>query len=71
MCSLFGAVHRKHTLVRVLLFASEMHVKSSSQRYNPTVENDEMKSNFFTDTVALDVNYSTSTGYNGGISPSS
>jgi hypothetical protein len=29
MCSLFGAVtHRKHTLVRVLLFASEMQMKS-------------------------------------------
>jgi hypothetical protein len=24
MCSLFGAVHKKHTLVRVLLFASEI-----------------------------------------------
>jgi hypothetical protein len=30
MCSLFGAVHGKHTLVRVLLFASGMHLKSSS-----------------------------------------
>jgi hypothetical protein len=30
MCSIFGAFHKKHILVRVLLFASEMHLKSSS-----------------------------------------
>jgi hypothetical protein len=30
MCSIFGAVHRKHNLVRVLLFTSEIHLKSSS-----------------------------------------
>jgi hypothetical protein len=30
MCSIFGAIHRKHFLLRVLLFASEMHLKSSS-----------------------------------------
>jgi hypothetical protein len=28
MYSLFGAVHRKHTLERVLLFTSEMYLKS-------------------------------------------
>jgi hypothetical protein len=69
MCSLFRAVYRKHNLVRGLLFASKNHLKSSS--YNPTLENDEIKSYFFMDTVAHDVEYSTSTGYNGGISPSS
>jgi hypothetical protein len=44
MCSIFGAIHRKHFLLRVLLFAFEMYLKSSSQRYNLTLENDEMKS---------------------------
>jgi hypothetical protein len=43
-CSMFGAVHKKHTLVRVLLFTSEMHLKSSSYKYNPTLEDGEMKS---------------------------